>query len=311
MLNILLVGLGSIAQKHVTALKNLNIPARFYALRHQKNAEQFLDVINIFEGEKLPDHLDFIMITNPTSLHLASLKKLMPLKIPFFIEKPAVHSLENTHEVVEYIKSQNIATYVAYNLRFHPCIVFLKKHLDAHPQTKINEVNIYCGSFLPDWRPHQKLSETYSAQKNLGGGVHLDLSHELDYAMWLFGFPTNHRAIVRKVSDLPIDAPDYAQYNLLYADFNVSIVLNYYRKDYKRQIEVVFDNDTWTVDLGNPTEIRNNKGEIIYKHEYTPLESYEKQLSYFLATLKEGKSFMNSLEESLKMMKVCLSYEEI
>jgi predicted dehydrogenase len=43
------------------------------------------------------------------------------------------------------------------------------------------------GQFLPDWRPDRPWSEIYSARRELGGGVILDLIHEIDLARFLLG----------------------------------------------------------------------------------------------------------------------------
>ena len=53
----------------------------------------------------------------------------------------------------------------------------------------INEINVYCGSYLPDWRPETNYKNIYSSYKNKGGGVHLDLFHEVDFIYWIFGNP--------------------------------------------------------------------------------------------------------------------------
>ena len=74
--------------------------------------------------------------------------------------------------------------YVGYNLRFNPIINFLKKKIKSK---KIWSVNIFCGSYLPNWRNNIDYRKSSSAKKHLGGGVLLDLSHELDYVQWLFG----------------------------------------------------------------------------------------------------------------------------
>jgi hypothetical protein len=48
-------------------------------------------------------------------------------------------------------------------------------------------VSAYVGQDLRDWRPGRDHRTTASATQQAGGGVLRDLSHELDYLLWLFG----------------------------------------------------------------------------------------------------------------------------
>ena len=41
-------------------------------------------------------------------------------------------------------------------------------------------------SYLPKWRKNIVYSNSNSAKKKYGGGVLLELSHELDYLQWIF-----------------------------------------------------------------------------------------------------------------------------
>ena len=87
-------------------------------------------------------------------------------------------------------------TYTAFNLRFHPVIQWLKDNIESQ---NVIEVNAYCGSYLPDWRPDKDYRKIYSAQKELGGGVHLDLTHEIDFLLWVFGDPMSTMSTRRKM----------------------------------------------------------------------------------------------------------------
>ena len=207
------------------------------------------------------------------------------------------------------LKDNKIKTYVACNLRFHPCILFIKKFINEKSNLRINEVNVYCGSYLPDWRLNKDFRKTYSALPELGGGVHLDLFHELDYTHWLFGVPENSKRVTRSVSTLNISSKDYANYILEYKNFVVSIILNYYRKDIKRTIEILFENQTLTIDLIANT-ILDNHGKLIFEDkEFNLIDTYKIQMKLFIKNLPLMRTQMNSFEDSIQVLKTCLNGE--
>ncbi len=301
-MKVLVIGLGSIAKKHITALNKIG-QFQIYALRSNINASVYENVINVYELNPIISEIDFVIISNPTHLHYESINQLINFNKPLFIEKPSLHNLNKAEELIEKIKINNIITYIACNLRFNPVLMFLKENAVGKI---INEVNVYCGSYLPDWRPQVNFREVYSANSELGGGVHLDLYHEIDYLTWIVGMPQKSTAYFANKSSLNITAFDYANYVLKYSTYTASVILNYYRKDIKRSIELVFDNDTWYADIvkGTVTDMNAN---VIFQTSETTIDTYPKQLSYFIECLKKNKNPMNNFEESVEKLKICLS----
>jgi predicted dehydrogenase len=304
-MNILIIGLGSIAKKHINALRSLTTDFKVFALRSSLDAIQYGDVINIFNLDDNSLNFKFAIISNPTHLHYHYIELLSKKEIPLFIEKPAVHKLDKVGDLLNLISVKQLTTYVACNLRFHPCLEFLKNKLNKE-KLRINEVNVYCGSYLPDWRPGNDFRKVYSANPEMGGGVHLDLFHELDYVTWLFGLPSSSHSVIRNVSSLAIDASDYANYILQYEMFTASVVLNYYRKKPKREIEIIFEDVTWTINLIKNT-IKDDNGLLLFEAiDFNVVETYKLQLEYFIDCIHNNKKTMNSLQESLPVLEICL-----
>lgn len=302
----LIVGLGSIGLKHYNALKAINKKINVLALRSKKKCNKIDGISNIFSLKEIKFTIDFAIISNPTFQHFKTIEDLISLNIPLMIEKPISNNLNGSEKLEKLIKQQNIITYVACNLRFHPCIKFLKEEI-KNLSDKINEVNIYCGSYLPDWRPALNYKKIYSSINSMGGGVHLDLIHELDYASWIFGSPNQSHCSLTSKSNLNIDADDYANYLLKYNNFNISIILNYYRPIAKRTIEIIFSNEIWEVDLLKNT-IKNMSNDIIFQcKDYNIINTYESQLKYFILCIEQNIKPMNSFKESLNILKICLS----
>ena len=304
-MKVLIIGLGSIAKKHIAVILKLYPETVFYALRSNINSKNSINVENVFNLNDIPLDIDFIIISNPTNLHASTIKNVLFLNKPLFIEKTIFDNIDVNIDFKNLIKISAIKTYIACNMRFHPSLIFLKKFIEKNNR-KINEVNIYCGSYLPNWRDNTNYTESYSAKKNMGGGVDLDLIHELDYVIWLFGFPLNYNSTKRKVSQLEIDSFDYCLYNLNYKEFNLSIILNYYRILPKREIEIVFEDEILVCNFLN-SEIKNSKNEIIFvDNSYNINKTYLSQAEYFINNLNSNEPYMNNFDESFDILKIAL-----
>lgn len=304
-MRVLIVGLGSIATKHIEALKLIDNNYEIVALRSNQNAssmEGLTNVFSIYEAKQF--EYEFIIITTPTFLHQKNIEELISFGKPLFIEKPLSNTLE-IDSLFPLISNKNIFTYVACNLRFLDVIIYVKKHY-INSEIKINEVNSYCGSYLPDWRPNQDFRKNYSSDSEKGGGVHLDLIHEIDYLYWFFEKPLKTNKYFKNRSTLKIPAIDYANYILEYDNFTASVVLNYYRKDAKRTLEIVTETKTILVDLLQNKIYEN--GELVYQSNQKPNDTYEEQLRFFINQIQSNKKeIFNSIEEAFEVLKISLA----
>lgn len=301
-MKVLIIGLGSIAQKHISALQELVKDITLYALRSNKEANSLPGIVNLFAWDEIPAGISFIIISNPTVSHFETINEAIKRKVPLFIEKPPFMNMEGVDAVLDKIKEEGIQTYTAFNLRFHPIIEWLKANIKDR---NVIEVQAYCGSYLPNWRPGKDFRETYSAKQEMGGGVHLDLIHELDYVTWIFGYPLKSFSVFSKFSNLGINSFDSAHYWLEYPKMSISILLNYFRKDPKRSIEIVMEDDTWSVDLLRGMII-NSAGDRIFQTELSMKETYKRQMVYFLTNMTNAQPMMNNLDEAVRTLKLCL-----
>ncbi len=302
-MKVVFVGLGSIARKHISVLKKTG-PIEIFALRSSRDSQNYDEVTNIYDyGEVQTVNPDFFLISNPTSKHATVIFELLKYKKPFFIEKPLFHQRGVFEKkIVQKIREERIITYTACNLRFLDSLNIIKQQLK---EECINEINVYCGSFLPSWRSGADYRKSYSANKKMGGGVHLDLIHELDYLYWIFGAPRKAHSILKSKSSLEIDAVDYANFLWEYEGFCANIILNYYRKDAKREMEIVTSDHTFTVNLLS-NKIYKNSVEI-YSSDQKIADTYLLQMEFFRNEVLSGnRKDFNNIEEADKILDLCL-----
>ena len=196
---VLIIGFGSIGKRHATILKNFKIVSDVYILSG-RNSKIFKTVNNLSQIKEIDP--DYIIICSKTSDHFKHLKyieKNFSKKI-VLVEKP----LFNKFYKFSILKNK---VFVGYNLRQHPVLRFIKNFII---NKKIFSVNIICNSYLPHWRKSINYKDSYSSHRKLGGGVLLDLSHEIDYLEWIFKKIKKIDLVkIKKLSNLKINVEDY------------------------------------------------------------------------------------------------------
>ena len=146
-----------------------------------------------------------------------------------------------------------------YNFRFLPSLIEFRKQLQAKKIGDIYLVRSEVGQYLPSWRPESDYKNGVSANKSLGGGVLLELSHEIDYLRWIFG-PVNWVfSHISKKSDLDIDVEDsvdvimgFKGFDLSEGEATVSLTMDFLRHDISRKCMVIGEKGTllWDGVLG-------------------------------------------------------------
>lgn len=303
-LKILFVGIGSIAKRHIC---NLYIIAKKKGLSITIDAFRRISSTVPVDGVKkeytelssVPCDYDAIFITNPTELHLDMLKQFHNKGKNFFIEKPVVSFVQLKAAKGFELRPDSVY-YVACPLRYNAVVQYIKDHI---PTNEVISVRSISSSYLPDWRKGQDYRQTYSAHKDMGGGVSIDLIHEWDYLTYLFGWPKEVKSIIGKKSNLEIDSDDYAIYIAEYSDKIVELHLDYFGRKTIRTIELFTENDTIIGDIANNRISFLVSGKTIDFHEER--DDYQRrELEYFLDLVSERKKSVNDYLHGIKVLQL-------
>jgi Predicted dehydrogenases and related proteins len=247
---ILIVGFGSIGERHYNILKKFNKVSKINVVsRYSKNDNVLCGELSELSNEQL-NYYDLFIVSSETSLHEEQFK-FIDSKVTgkvILVEKPlAVH-------VCDYLPQNKVL--VAYNLRFHPVVKKLRELMNGET---ILSFSVAAGQYLPTWRVGRKYEDSYSCYLSRGGGVLRDLSHEIDYTQYLCGELSLHSAMASSRSHLKIAADDLC--TILATNCqgaHIQIQMDYLSFRPKREIEVQTDNMTISANL------ITNKIEVFY-----------------------------------------------
>ena len=262
-LTALFIGLGSIGSRH---LKNLHticaergITLAADALRSSLNrplrpgvAELLRTQFTALDDPAAREHYDLAFITNPTSLHAETLQSLRGRAGALFIEKP-IFSADQAGLDPAALLDPGQKAYVAAPMRWCGVMLALKKRLEAGADGRPYCARVLCSSYLPDWRPGVDYRTVYSAHKAMGGGVTIDLIHEWDYLVDLFGAPERLYNLRGQYSELEIDSDDVSLYIAQYPGMLAEVHLDYFGRGYRRSIELFTPSGSLVADFGAGT----------------------------------------------------------
>lgn len=309
-MKVIFFGLGSIGQRHAKIVKKIK-GARVYAFRSRKGLmpNRISGVREVYDWEGVDEAMpDVAFITNPTYLHIGTAIKCAERGMDLFIEKPLGSSLHKLKKLLRIISRKHISTYVAYVLRFHPVIVKLKRYIEKYD---FLHMRIMTSSLLANWRPRQNHYNGYSASKKMGGGVILDLSHEMDYVTYLLGDIKKITGRFEKRSSLTVDAEDYADILIDTETGPANIHIDFLSHINQRVIQIDFEGISVVGDLLNNTieKYRNGKSVCRMDLDNGCADPYEKQINYFFANIKNTR-MMNSAFEALPLFKKLIIFKK-
>jgi len=244
---ILLVGLGSAGTRHLRLAREQFPNADIRILRHksENTTPEFSDGCFTTIEEAIAFSPQIAVITNPATLHIAIAQPLAEKGVHLLIEKPLADSHEGIAHLIETCKERDAILMVGYNLRYSASLQFFRELLRQGAIGEFLSVRCEVGQFLPSWRPNKDYRQVVSAKKELGGGVLLELSHELDYLRWIFGDIDWVRATLSQQSELDIDVEDSAHLTVGFLHSNNkhrligTVNLDFIRHDQTRSCTVI------------------------------------------------------------------------
>jgi len=259
-MKILVIGAGSIGRRHIGNLNSLgyeDIDVADLSEECIKYVRANYKVGDCFrESEKAisSKHYDAAFILTPPAHHIGIACKLAEKGTDLFIEKPLSDSLDGIDLLVKTKEEKKIVAMVGYNQRFNQGIRKLKEYIESGSLGKIYYIRAEVGQYLPDWRPWQDYRRSYTARKELGGGIILDASHEIDYVLWLAKSKvTAVKSLYGRLSDLEIDVEDLAETIMGFENKVIgSVHLNMLERGYNRYCRIVGEKGSvkWTFKEG-------------------------------------------------------------
>lgn len=299
-MKVLLIGYGSIGKRHYEVLKTLS-QINIIDIVTKQDIKSIICFKTLELVENI-EHYDYFVIASPTHKHLEHLKyidKKVKNKI-IFCEKPLFHTKID-------MNITNNKVFVGYVLRFHPLLKKLSQYLKNE---KIIMATAKCGQYLPIWRPDTEYKNSYSAKKDEGGGVLLDLSHELDYIQWICGSLSEIKSYQVQISDLEITSDDLTML-IGKSDKNiyVNISIDYISKKTHRSLQIETLENTYQLDFITNRLIKRDK---IGLEEIYTFNNLEKNYMFEQMHLDIFNSQKNicTFDEAINLMKSIFEIQE-
>lgn len=215
MKRVLVIGCGSIGQRHIRALLAIggcNIAA--YRTRKGHNRELPADILNrVVEFDEVESALSWkpthLLISNPTSLHAQYLRLGLDAGIAVFVEKPLIDEMSSlaTYQITPQ-ELRDADGMVGYVLRFFQITDAIKKWIVDRQLGNVVAAYMNVGHYLPFWHPYEDYRDSYAARSDLGGGALRTLSHEIDLAHYLFGECEQVFARTSRLGELDMEVDD-------------------------------------------------------------------------------------------------------
>lgn len=314
----LVVGLGSIGQRHLANLIALGVPrpmAMDLDPARRENAKQrFGTAVEVFEDLEaaLDARPKAAVICTPSSRHMAPALAAARGGCNLLIEKPLSHSPEGVDELLRLVATERLTTLVGCNMRFHPGPARIKSLLAEGVVGNVASIRLEVGQYLPDWHPQEDYRRMYSARKDLGGGILLDAIHEIDLARWFGGEVSSVSCMTSKTSHLEIETEENAALLMRYAGGALGEVhLDYIQRAYSRTCHVIGDAGSIRWEYGGEVRLYTAATRAWTSWAepagWVPNDMYLDEMRHFLRCLDSREQPIQDVAEGAQVLRLALA----
>ncbi len=313
----LLIGSGSIGRRHLQVIRE-TLPQVLVTLLRQPNppeleaslTTQFDRVVSDFTAAISP-RPDFAVIASPAPTHVGFARRLAEAGIPMLLEKPLSDRLDGCAELAAVCRAKRLPVLVGYTLRYHPAFQALAERVAAGAVGRPLSVRAEVGQYLPDWRPGMDYRRSVSAQRALGGGALLELSHEIDLVRALFGMPVSIAASLDRLGDLEIDVEDTVEmvlhHNCGGERMVASIHLDLLQRPARRKFTVAGTEGTIALDfIAGQLTLHHRDGDSVIPFPVIAHRNqiYTAELTDLLAAMQSGQAPRVGLEDGIATLQI-------
>lgn len=314
-----MVGSGSIGRRHLRNLQALGLERievcdpdqnRLSAVARDHDVKGHVD----FETALDSVSPDAVLICTPPYLHVSQALTAIRHGAHTFVEKPLSHSMEGVDELIEEADARGCVVQVGYHWRFDRGFVKIKSLLDEGTVGQVLWARAEYGFYLPDWRPDQDYRHSYTAHRDMGGGIIFDSSHEIDYMHALFGEIKQVYCVADVLSDLEVDAEDTASIILRFASGCIGeIHMDFVQRVQARNCKIVGTNGTILWDhLEGSLKILSPNGAQPQQFDVrgSSNDRYMAEMESFLRCIDKGGQPVVDLQEAVRTLKAALAAHE-
>lgn len=192
----MVVGSGSAGRRHAAALIAHDPARRVVVVRRPDSTtpDGSLQALGAVVVSDLDDALEqaptLAVVASPAPWHADAATSLLDADCQVLVEKPVVASLRDgsTQRLAVHPRAPEHLL-VGYHLRFGDVLPQVAAWIDAGAIGTPRSARFEVGQHLDQWRPGTDAHRGVSARVELGGGVLLELSHELDAVAAVLGEP--------------------------------------------------------------------------------------------------------------------------
>lgn len=170
-MRVLVIGSGSIGRRHHDNLQTLGASSRLVSWREAGLGGALAAMTDA----------EAVVVATATDIRLPLIEAAAARGLPMYIEKPLAFRPSEVEAIAGAAAPVAERSMLGYMLRYHPAV----RALAAMELSDVFQFALTIGHDVTQWRANWRFSDSYAARAD-GGGVLLDLCHELDLAACLF-----------------------------------------------------------------------------------------------------------------------------